>query len=341
MTVGIGINGFGRIGRALARLIHGNPRIELRAVNDTADVRTLAHLLRYDSIYSTFDGNVSWDSDSIVINGSKIRCFHCERPDHIPWNEEKIYIVIESSGLFTSRNEASGHLKSGCSAVLITAASDDADVTICYGVNNDALNPVKHTVISNASCTTHCLAPVLKVIHDNFGIMNCFMTTVHSYTTHQSLLDSPNKDLRRARAAALSIIPTTTSAILSIEKVFPHMKGKIVGSSIRVPTPAVSLIDLSVNTQKKTTIHEVNSAFQKASHGELKAILDYSEEELISLDFKGSPFSAIVDAKLTSMIGDTFLKVAAWYDNEWGYCNRLVDTIQFIAKIKKLEGKNE
>jgi len=341
MPLRIGINGFGRIGRALARLIWNDDHLKIAAINDTADSATLAHLLKYDSIYSKFAGGISLQKDHIILNGSKIRCFHYEKPSSIPWDQAKIDIVIESSGFFTSRSDASDHLKRGCKAVLITAASRDADVTICFGINNDAFDPKKHRIISSASCTTHCLAPVLKVIHENFGIKSCFMTTIHSYTTHQSLLDSPNSDLRRSRAAALSIIPTTTSAIQSIEKVLPYIQGKIVGSSMRVPTPAVSLIDLSVNTDKRTSIREVNGVLRKASQGDLRGILGYSDEDLVSLDFRGSACSAILDAQLTSMIGKDFLKVSAWYDNEWGYCCRLVDTIKLISRTMKPEGKHE
>ncbi len=341
MPARIGINGFGRIGRALARILSKDPQITLSAINDTIDTRVLSHLLRHDSVYSTFDATVSWQEDRIIIDDLEVQCFHEEKPGSIPWSESNVDIVIEATGKFTSRNEAADHLKGGCKVVCITAASNDADVTLCFGINNQALDPKEHRIISCASCTAHCLAPVLKVIDDHCGISNCFMTTVHSYTTHQSLLDSPNSDLRRSRAAALSIIPTTTSAITAIERIFPSIRGRIVGSSIRVPTPAVSLVDLTINTERPTTVSQVNAAYEKASKENLMSILGYTEDELVSLDFKGSPFSAIVDAQLTSMIGKHFLKVSAWYDNEWGYCHRVVDTVRFIIQTMKLEGRNE
>ncbi len=341
MPVKIGINGFGRIGRALARVLFKDPHITLSAINDTADTRVLSHLLKHDSVYSTFNAKVSSLEDRILIDDSKIQCFHEEKPASIPWSESNVDIVIEATGHFTLRDEAAGHMKGGCKVVCITAASIDADVTLCFGINNEALDPEKHRIISCASCTAHCLAPVLKVIDDHCGISTCFMTTVHSYTTHQSLMDSPNRDLRRSRAAALSIIPTTTSAITAIERIFPGIKGRIKGSSIRVPTPAVSLIELAINTERPTTSAQINTVFKKASKEDLRSILGYTDDELVSLDFRGSPFSAIVDAQLTSMIGKHFLKVSAWYDNEWGYCHRVVDTMRFTIQTMKLEGRNE
>jgi len=331
MGVKVGINGFGRIGRNIYRAAMSDPDIEIVAVNDITDARTLAYLLKYDSVLGNLDAEVGFTEDCIRVNGRSLKVFKVKDPSQLDWKSVGAKIVVESTGLFTKKAEASKHLRDPVKKVIISAPAEEPDLTVVLGVNEKSYDPATHHVVSNASCTTNCLAPVAKVLQDSFGIVHGTMTTVHSYTNDQRLLDLPHKDLRRARAAALSMIPTTTGAAKAIHLVIPELKGKLDGYALRVPTPNVSVVDLTVTIEKKTTPDEVNQAFKRAASGALKGILAYSEEELVSADFKGNPHSAIYDAPYTRVVGGNCVKVLAWYDNEWGYSCRCRDLIKFMA----------
>jgi len=331
MSVKVGINGFGRIGRNVFRAALGNPEIEFRAVNDITDPKTLAHLLKYDSVFGTLDAEVGHGEDCVRVNGKSVRVFKVKDPAELDWSSLGVQIVVESTGLFTKAEDAKKHLKGSVKKVIITAPAKGEDLTLVLGVNDKMYDPAKHHVISNASCTTNCLAPAAKVVHDNFKILKGSMTTIHSYTNDQRILDLPHKDLRRARAAALSMIPTTTGAAKAVGLVLPELRGKLDGYAMRVPTPDVSVVDLVAVTEKNTTTEEVNAAFKKAAEGPLKGILQYCEEELVSKDFTGNQYSSIVDAGFTKVIDGNLVKVTAWYDNEWGYSCRVRDLINFVA----------
>lgn len=330
MATKVGINGFGRIGRAVLRAGINNPNIEFIAINDVTDAKTLAHLLKYDSVHGILPQEISSTNNSIIISGKEIKIIAERDPAQLPWRELNVEVVVESTGLFTDKEKASKHLQAGAKKVIISAPAKNEDITIVLGVNEDRYNPNEHHIISNASCTTNCLAPIVKVLLDNFGVKRGLITTIHSYTNDQRILDLPHKDLRRARAAALSMIPTSTGAAKAIGLVLPELKGKLHGLSIRVPTPNVSLVDLVAELDKKTTVQEVNSALKTASAGSLSKYLEYCEEPLVSSDFNGNSKSAIVDADSTVVIEDNLVKVLAWYDNEWGYSNRVIDLILYI-----------
>ncbi|MCS7180329.1 MAG: type I glyceraldehyde-3-phosphate dehydrogenase [bacterium] len=332
--VKIGINGFGRIGRLVLRsAIELNyDGFEFIAVNDITDAKTLAHLFKYDSNYGIFNGKVEAKEKSIVVNGKEIKVLSEKDPKNLPWKDLGVEIVIESTGLFTEAEKARTHIEGGAKKVIITAPAKGEDVTIVMGVNEDMYDPQKHVIISNASCTTNCLAPMAKVLNDNFGIIKGLMTTIHAYTNDQRILDLPHKDLRRARAAALSIIPTTTGAAKAIGAVIPALKGKMHGIALRVPVPTVSIVDLTVLLEKNVTVEEINSAFKKASETNLKGILQYCEEELVSKDFAKNPHSCIFDAPSTYIVDNNFVKVFGWYDNEWAYSCRVVDLVNYIIK---------
>ena len=331
MAVKVGINGFGRIGRNVFRAALGNPEIEFVAVNDLTDPKTLAHLLKYDSILGNLSNEVTYGEDFIAVDGKKIKVFKEKDPANLDWASVNAEIVVESTGFFTDGTKANAHLGKTVKKVIISAPAKNEDITIVMGVNNDKYDPAKHNVISNASCTTNCLAPFVKVILATCGLKSGLMTTIHSYTNDQKILDAPHKDLRRARAAALSMIPTSTGAAKAVKLVLPETDGKLDGFAIRVPTPDVSVVDLTFIPEKPITAEELNAAFKKAAEGELKGILGYDTNELVSQDFKGCPLSSIVDAPLTKVKGDS-IKVLSWYDNEWGYSNRVVDLAIFIAK---------
>src|SRR5712671_1109615 len=330
-AVKVGINGFGRIGRNVFRSALGNPNIEFVAVNDLTSPATLAHLLKYDSILGNLRYDIRAQGDSITIDGKPLKVFSEKDPTAIDWPGVGAQIVIESTGKFTDADQAKKHLRGPVKKVIISAPAKGEDITIVLGVNEDKYDPVKHHIVSNASCTTNCLAPIAKVVHDNFKIQSGTMTTIHSYTNDQVILDFPHKDLRRARAAALSMIPTSTGAAKALHLVIPDLKGKLDGFAMRVPTPNVSVVDLVAFTEKKTTPEEVNAALKAAESGPLKSYLGYTDEELVSSDFKGNALSSIVDSKLTKVIGNTG-KVISWYDNEWGYSNRVKDLILFLVK---------
>jgi len=331
MSVKIAINGFGRIGRNVMRIASTSNDIEIVAINDLTDAATLAHLFKYDSVHGTFTGEVAVEGDNLVINGRRIKILSIRNPAELPWKALGVDIVIESTGLFTDRAKAAVHLEAGANKVVISAPGKEADITVCMGINEQDYDSAKHSVISNASCTTNCLAPVAKVLMQNFGIVRGMMTTIHAYTNDQRILDLPHKDLRRARAAAVSMIPTTTGAAKAVSLVLPQLKGKLDGMAVRVPTPNVSLVDLVVETEKATSIEEVNAAMKAAAAGELKGILDYCDLPLVSKDFNGSAASSTFDALVTNVIGGTMVKVLAWYDNEWGYSNRVFDLVRYIA----------
>jgi glyceraldehyde 3-phosphate dehydrogenase len=336
MAAKIGINGFGRIGRLLYRaaLAKGSKDLDFVAVNDLpVGTKTLAHLLKYDSTFGTLDAKVEAKEDSLVVNGNTLKVLSAKSPAEIPWKDHGVDVVIESSGVFTDKEKCIGHITNGgAKKIIISAPAKGEDITIVLGVNDKKYDPAKHNIISNASCTTNCLAPMAKVLLDNFGIKSGLMTTIHSYTNDQRILDFPHKDLRRARAAALSMIPTSTGAAKAIGSVIPELKGKMDGLAIRVPTPDVSLTDLSCILEKDTTADEVNAAFKKASEAELKGILQYLTEPLVSRDFIGSKFSCIFDAELTKVLDGKLVKVMGWYDNEWAYSLRVVDLCEFIVK---------
>lgn len=332
MAIRVGINGFGRIGRSLFRAAYKDHEIEFVAVNDITDARTLAHLLKYDSNMGIFQEEVKWTDNSILVQGKEIKVFAEKDPAAIPWKDLGVEIVVEATGKFKTRAEASKHIQAGAKRVIFSAPATDPDITIVMGVNEKAYDPQKHFVLSNASCTTNCVAPVAKVLNDSFGIEKAFMTTIHAYTNDQRILDQPHKDLRRARAAAVSQIPTTTGAAKAVGLVMPELKGKIDGIAIRVPTPNISLVNLVALLKKKVSVQEVNEAFKRAAASELKGILDYTEEELVSVDFMGNPHSAIVDGPFTRLVDENLVEVLAWYDNEWGYSCRLYDLIKYIAR---------
>jgi glyceraldehyde 3-phosphate dehydrogenase len=332
MLVKVGINGFGRIGRNLLRAALNDPGIEFVAVNDITDPKTLAHLLKYDSVFGILAAQVAHGGDCITVNGKSIRVFKTKDPADLDWSSLGVEVVVESTGLFTKAEDAKKHLKGTVKKVIITAPAKGEDITIVLGVNEHAYDPAKHHIISNASCTTNCLAPAAKVVHENFKILKGSMTTIHAYTNDQRILDLPHKDLRRARAAALSMIPTTTGAAKAIGLVIPELKGKLDGYAMRVPTPDVSVVDLVSLVEKPTTAEEVNAALKKAAEGPMKGILQYVEEELVSKDFTGNPHSSMVDAGFTKVIDGNLVKVIAWYDNEWGYSCRVRDLINFVAK---------
>ncbi|MHB1069138.1 MAG: type I glyceraldehyde-3-phosphate dehydrogenase [Gemmatimonadaceae bacterium] len=332
MAIKVGINGFGRIGRQVVRAAkERGVAIDFVAVNDLTDTKTLAHLFKYDSVHGTFDGTVTYDDNSITINGDKVRIFKEKDPANLPWKDLGVDIVLESTGKFTNAEDARKHLAGGAKKVIISAPAKNEDITVVLGVNHDKYDSAKHHIVSNASCTTNCLVPMVKTIRDAFGFRHGAMVTIHSYTNDQNILDLPHKDLRRARAGALSIIPTTTGAAKATALVIPELKGKIDGLSVRVPTPDVSLTELTVEVEKPTTIAEVNAAFKAASEGALKGILQYTEEELVSIDYVGNPHSCIIDAKCTNVIDGTMVKLSGWYDNEWGYSVRCVDLIAYIG----------
>lgn len=331
MAIKVGINGFGRIGRNVFRAALGDNEIDIVAANDITDANTLAHLLKYDSVLGNLAEDVRADGDTIVAGGESFKVLKERDPAKLPWKDLGVDIVIESTGLFTKREDASKHLEAGAKKVIISAPAKGEDFTVVMGVNHDKYDPANHHLISNASCTTNCLAPLAKVLHEEFGLAKGIMTTIHSYTNDQKLLDLPHKDLRRARAAALSMIPTTTGAALAVARVLPELEGRLDGISVRVPTPNVSLTDLTADLEKDASADDVNAAFQKAANGDLKGILAYSEEPLVSADFKGNSHSSIVDAPFTKVVGGNTVKVLSWYDNEWGFSCRVKDLIRFIA----------
>lgn len=332
MTIKVGINGFGAIGRRVFRAAYNNPNIEFVSVNDLTDAATLAHLLKYDSTYGIFSAQVEARGDSIYVDGKELKVTAIRNPGDIPWGKDGIEVVVESTGIFRSKEKVMPHIEQGgAKKVIISAPAKEEDITIVMGVNDDKYDPARHHVLSNASCTTNCLAPVAKVLNDKFGIVKGLMTTVHSYTSDQRLLDLPHGDLRRARSAALSIIPTTTGAAKAVSLVLPELKGKLNGFAMRVPTPSVSVVDLTAELAKTVSAEEINAAMKAAAEsGPMHGFLAYSEEPLVSIDYKGSPYSSIVDALSTTVI-DNMVKVVAWYDNEWGYSARVVDLINMMA----------
>ncbi|HEY8427759.1 MAG TPA: type I glyceraldehyde-3-phosphate dehydrogenase [Sandaracinaceae bacterium] len=335
MGTKIAINGFGRIGRCIARILFtsGQTDLELVGINDLTTNATLAHLLKYDSIHRTFGPEVRSDDESITIGGKRVPCFAMKDPAELPWKDLGVDIVLECTGIFRGRAGAEKHIKAGAKRVIISAPGEkDIDGTFCVGINSDALDPAKHKIISNASCTTNCLAPLAKVLHESFGIQKGYMVTVHSYTNDQRILDLPHKDLRRARAAAMSIIPTTTGAAKAIGLVLPELKGKLDGTSIRVPTPDVSLVCLTANVGKKTSVEEVNAAMKSAAEGNLKGILKYEEAPLVSSDYIGDTHSSVFDAPSTAVVDGDLVQVQAWYDNEWGFSARMVDLARLLAR---------
>lgn len=333
MKTKVGINGFGRIGRnAFKAALAKNADFEIVAINDITNPATLAHLLKYDSCFGRFDGTIEAKEDAIVVNGKEVKILAVRNPEELPWKEMGVEVVLESTGLFTKKADAEKHIKAGAKKVIISAPATDEDITIVMGVNEDKYDPNTHHVLSNASCTTNCLAPFAKVIDEEFGIERGLMTTIHSYTNDQRILDLPHSDLRRARAAAVSIIPTTTGAAKAVSLVLPQLKGKLNGMAMRVPTPAVSVVDIVFELKKKVTKDEVNAALKKAADGSLKGILGYTEEPLVSIDFKEDARSSIIDALSTMVLEDNMIKVVSWYDNEWGYSNRAVDLMEFVIK---------
>src|SRR5947207_6187777 len=332
MPVRVGINGFGRIGRNIMRAALGDKNIDFVAVNDLTNAATLAHLLKYDSVLGNLHAKVSATSDGISVDGDEFKVLSMRDPAQLPWKDLGIDVVFESTGLFTERDAAAKHIAAGAKKVIITAPAKKPDVTVVLGVNDEQYDPAKHHVISNASCTTNCLAPLAKVLHQTFGIKNGWMTTIHSYTNDQQLLDLPHKDLRRARAAALSMIPTTTGAAAAVGEVLPELKGRLDGFAMRVPTPNVSVVDLNVLVDRKTSAAEVNAALQAAADGPMKGILSVSTEDLVSVDFKGNSYSSIVDAPYTKVMDGDFVKLLSWYDNEWGYSSRCVDLVRALVK---------
>lgn len=334
MKAKIALNGFGRIGRTLTRITNerNNDDVTIAAINSKADTKTLAHLLKYDSTYGRFNGTVEYSDDAIIVNGKEIKVFFESDPSKLPYKKLGVDIAVDTTGLFTKREKAEAHLKAGAGKVIITAPAANEDITIVMGINENEYDSNKHNIISSASCTTNCLAPLVKVIDERFGIVKGFMTTVHSYTNDQRVLDKTHKDLRRARAAALSIIPTTTGAAKTIGKVIPNLEGKLNGFSLRVPTPTVSIVDLVCEVKKSVSSEEVNGVLREASENELKGILGYSDEPLVSADYIGDERSSIVDALSTMTIGGNMIKVVSWYDNEWGYTCRVYDLINYIAE---------
>jgi len=334
MTVNVGINGFGRIGRNFFRAAYKDPSLRIVAVNDITDAKTLAHLLKYDSVHGRFEASVEVKENAIVVNGKEVQVLACKDPADLPWGKLGVEIVIESTGIFTDRDGAGKHLAAGAKRVIISAPAKGEDGTFVMGVNEKTFDPAKHFILSNASCTTNCLAPVAKVLLDTFGIERGLMTTIHSYTNDQKILDLPHKDLRRARAAGMSMIPTTTGAAKAVSLVIPELKGKLDGMAIRVPTPNVSVVDLTAELSKSATAEEINAAMKKASEGAMKGILQYVDEPLVSIDFNHDPASSCFDALSTKVIGGKMVKVLSWYDNEWGYSCRLVDLAKYVSAAK-------
>jgi len=332
MAVRVGINGFGRIGRNIMRAALGNKEIDFVAVNDLTNAATLAHLLKYDSVLGNLDQDVRATADGITVAGDEFKVLSVKDPGQLPWKDLGVDVVFESTGLFTKRDDAAKHITAGAKKVIITAPAKGPDITVVLGVNDEKYDPAKHHIISNASCTTNCLAPLAKVLHERFGIKKAWMTTVHSYTNDQNLLDLPHKDLRRARAAAVSIIPTTTGAATAVGEVMPELKGKFDGIAMRVPTPNVSLVDLNALVEKKTSAEEVNAALKEEANGKLKGILAVTDEPLVSIDFRKNPNSSIVDSAYTAVIDGDFVKVLSWYDNEWGYSSRCIDLLLRMVK---------
>lgn len=328
----VGINGFGRIGRNVFRAALNNPEVEIVAVNDLTDAATLAHLLKYDSVHGTLNAEVKAVEGGILVNGKLVKVLAEREPAKLPWKELGVQVVVESTGRFTDADKAAAHIEAGAKKVIISAPAKGEDITVVMGVNNDKYDAAKHHIISNASCTTNCLAPFAKVLNDKFGIKRGLMTTVHAYTNDQQILDLPHKDLRRARAAAMSIIPTTTGAAKAVALVIPELKGKLNGFSMRVPTPNVSVTDLVVELAKSATAEEINAELKAAAEGELKGIMDFSDEPLVSRDYNGNPHSSIIDGLSTMVVEGSLVKVVSWYDNEWGYSNRVVDLVAFMAK---------
>ena len=332
MAIKVGINGFGRIGRNIMRAAMGDSGIDFVAVNDLTNADTLAHLLKYDSILGNLKADISASGDKITVNKDAFQVLSVKDPAQLPWKSLGVDVVFESTGIFTNRDGAAKHIAAGAKKVIITAPAKGPDLTLVLGVNEDKYDPAKHHILSNASCTTNCLAPVAKVLHETFGIKKGWMTTVHSYTNDQQLLDLPHKDLRRARAAALSIIPTTTGAATAVGEVLPELKGRLDGIAMRVPTPNVSVVDLAVIVDKKTSKDEVNAAFKSAADGKLKGILEYTTEQLVSVDFRGNAHSSILDSAYTAVMDGDFVKILSWYDNEWGYSSRCVDLLRYLVK---------
>jgi glyceraldehyde 3-phosphate dehydrogenase len=332
MAIKVGINGFGRIGRNIMRAALGSKDLDFVAVNDLTNAATLAHLLKYDSILGNLKASIKADGDKITVDGDRFQVLSVKDPAQLPWKDLGVEVVFESTGLFTDRDSAAKHIAAGAKKVIITAPAKKPDFSVVLGVNDEKYDPKTHHIISNASCTTNCLAPLAKVLHQTFGLKKGWMTTVHSYTNDQQLLDLPHKDLRRARAAALSIIPTTTGAASAVGEVLPELKGRLDGMSLRVPTPNVSCVDLAAILDKTATGDAVNAAFKAAADGPLKGILEYVEEPLVSIDFRGNPHSSIIDAPYTKVMDGDFVKVLAWYDNEWGYSNRCVDLLRLLVK---------
>ncbi|MDP2167405.1 MAG: type I glyceraldehyde-3-phosphate dehydrogenase [Thermodesulfovibrionales bacterium] len=332
MAIKVAINGFGRIGRNFLRASQGYGDIEIVALNDLTDAKTLAHLLKYDSVHGIFKADVKAADGGISVDGRKIKVTAVTEPEKLPWKELGVDVVLESTGMFTDRAGAEKHLAAGAKWVIISAPAKEPDITVCMGVNEETLDPGKHRIISNASCTTNCLAPVAKVLNNEFGILRGLMTTIHSYTNDQRILDLPHKDLRRARAAAMNMIPTTTGAAKAVGLVLPDLKGKLDGMAIRVPTPNVSIVDLVVELKKDVTVEDINAALKKAAEGPMKGILKYTEEPVVSMDFNGDPHSSVVDATVTKVIDSRMAKVLAWYDNEWGYSSRVRDLIIYLIK---------
>ncbi len=330
--VKVGINGFGRIGRAVFRAALNNSDVEVVAVNDLTDAKMLAHLLKYDSVHGRLDATVEATKEGMVVNGKLVKVLAERDPAKLPWKDLGVELVVESTGFFRKRDDAAKHIEAGAKKVIISAPAQDEDITIVMGVNNEKYDPSKHDIISNASCTTNCLAPFAKVLHENFGIKRGLMTTVHSYTNDQQILDLPHKDYRRARAAGVSIIPTTTGAAKAVSLVLPELKGKLNGFAMRIPTPNVSVVDLVAELEKDATAEEINEAMRKAAGGELKGILAYTEEPLVSVDYNHDPHSSTVDGLSTMVMEGSMVKVVSWYDNEWGYSSRVVDLAAYIAK---------
>jgi glyceraldehyde 3-phosphate dehydrogenase len=330
----IAINGFGRIGRCIVRAAveRGDKDLEFVTINDLTDTKTLAHLLKYDSVHGPFRGEVKATATGILVNGKEIKVTAVKSPSELKHNDNGIDLVMECTGLFTDREKAKLHLEGGAKCVVISAPAKNPDITVAYGINHEKIDKASHKIISNASCTTNCLTPVAKVLLESFGIKRGLMTTIHSYTNDQNILDLPHKDLRRARAAALSMIPSTTGAAKAVAEVIPELKGKLHGTAVRVPTPNVSLVDLTFESERPVTVESINAAFKKAAEGNLKGVLQYSEEPTVSVDYNHNPHSSIFDATNTFTITDTFAKVFAWYDNEWGFSNRMVDVAKFLTK---------
>ena len=332
MGIKVGINGFGRIGRNVLRASLQQPELEFVAINDITDAKTLAHLLQYDSVHGRLNGEVKAEKDALFVNGKRLQILQERDPSKLPWKSLGVDVVLECSGIFTDKEQAVAHLSGGAKKVLVSAPSKGADLTLCYGVNHTAYDPAKHTIISNASCTTNCLAPVAKVLHDNFGIKRGLMTTIHAYTNDQRILDLPHSDIRRARAAALSMIPTSSGAARAIGEVLPQLKGKLDGMAVRVPTANVSVVDLVTELEKPATEATINGAIRAAAEGPMKGVLQYCEEELVSVDFNGNPSSSIFDSALTKVMDNNFIKVLSWYDNEWGFSNRMRDVALYLGQ---------